>query len=115
MKQWIREIDGSEYTFLIGTHQAENQTIIDNSNATDIWFHVANAPSCHVICQTNNVIIKDKKHLRKVIKQGALCCKIHSNFANIKNLEITYCNVGDLENTDVVATVIVNNGKSINI
>ena len=115
MKQWIRDIDGNEYIFLIGTHQDENQTLIDNSNAADIWFHVANVPSCHVICRIDNIVIKDKKHLRKIIKQGALCCKIHSNFANVKNLEITYCLVGDLTNTDVVATVIVNNGKSIKI
>ena len=115
MKQWIRNIDGDEYVFLIGSHQSENQELIDNSKNSDIWFHVANVPSCHVICQLDDIVIKDKKHLKKVIKQGALCCKIHSKFANVKNLEITYCRVEDLTNTDVIATVIVKNGKSITI
>ena len=41
-----------EVHFVIGKNAKENFEIIDHSKPNDLWFHIENAPSCHVIQQT---------------------------------------------------------------
>lgn len=115
MKEWVQTIDNMEYIFIVGSNKEENQYLINNSQQHDLWFHIANYPSCHVVCKMNPNNKLNKKHLNKIIKQGALCCKMHSKYKHLQKLDITYATIRQLENTETVGSVIVHNGKTIAI
>ena len=115
MKQWERTIDNMDYIFIVGSNKEEKQYLINKSQKDDLWFHIANYPSCHVVCQLNSNSKINKKHYNKIIKQGAVCCKSHSKYKNMNNLDITYSTIKHLENTDKVGSVIVHNSKTITI
>ena len=115
MKHWERKIDNIVYDFIIGSNKEENQYLINSSEPVDLWFHISDCPSCHVICKINHITKVSNKHFNKIIKQGAVCCKSHSKYKNLKDVNITYARIEHLQNTDKVGSVIVNNGKNITI
>ena len=43
----------TEVQFIIGKNAQENFDIIDASLPHYLWFHIENAPSCHVIAKTD--------------------------------------------------------------
>jgi predicted ribosome quality control (RQC) complex YloA/Tae2 family protein len=88
---------GIDVQYLIGKNAKDNFRIIDLAKPTDLWFHVEEKPSCHVIA-----IIPDggsTKDLRYIIKQGAVLCKQHSRYASEKNLPIIFTTVDNVIKT----------------
>lgn len=71
----ISDENNIDYSVMIGTDAKDNWNIIDLSSPNDIWFHLENHSSCHVILQTNN-----KKISRRLITQCALLCKENCEF-----------------------------------
>ena len=59
------------YKIMLGTNERENIYLLENSRASDFWFHLKDRPSCHVIVQNN------KKELPSNIieKAASLCAK----------------------------------------
>jgi predicted ribosome quality control (RQC) complex YloA/Tae2 family protein len=56
---------------MLGTSERENIYLLENSKASDFWFHLKDRPSCHVIVQNTKKTIPDS-----VINQaGVLCAK----------------------------------------
>lgn len=112
MKQDNFEFKSSEYVFIIGRNKEENFRIIDESSQTDIWFHVENEPSCHVILKNTN-----KLHdiPIQVIKRGAYLCKINSNAAKSNKSVIMYSQIKNVEKTDIIGKVLVSSYKTVNI
>jgi predicted ribosome quality control (RQC) complex YloA/Tae2 family protein len=108
---WIPSLS-QDILFRYGKNAQGNFTVIDLAKPDDIWFHVSGETSAHVIASLPVEKI-DKKQKLHLVKQGALLCKNISKYKNTKNLEITYCKVGDLEKTETVGLVIVKNGKTI--
>ena len=103
-----------EMTFWIGTSKEDNDNMIDKASNNDIWFHANNISSCHVVCRIQIAI--DKKEMKYIIKMGALLCKKHTNkLKGISNLEIIYCQVKNIQKTNIVGCVSVHNGKIITI
>ena len=111
--------------FLFGTDKTDNFEIIDMVNENDIWFHINNAPSCHVVSNIykNNEesnenpneekIILTKKILRKIVVQGACICKSQSKYKSNKNVEIVYTKIKDVKKTEIIGSVILENEKII--
>ena len=96
-----------DVSFLVGTSAQDNFDIIDISDPDDIWFHVKDESSCHVIAKMPDVGEKiDKKMRRLIIKQGALLCKMESKYKSAKNLEIIYTKVKNVKKTATVGSVI---------
>jgi len=95
MKQIIKYIDSmkSDILFKVGENDADNFAVIDESSSDDIWFHVSNLPSAHIVAS----IPIDKKIANrqegKIILHGALICKQYSKYASQKNLEIVYTRI----------------------
>lgn len=58
-------IDDLEHTILIGQNAQENSALVKKCEPEDIWFHLKNSSSPHVILQTQSRPIQ-KKHLNKV-------------------------------------------------
>ena len=41
------------YKIMLGNNERENIYLLENSRASDFWFHLKDRPSCHVIVQNN--------------------------------------------------------------
>jgi len=59
-----------EVQFSIGQNAEDNFTIIDNSEPNDIWFHLADDSSSHVVAQIPDIKL-DKKQKRQIITPKA--------------------------------------------
>jgi hypothetical protein len=56
--------------FLVGTNKQSNKDLINESNSDDIWFHLNDAPSCHIVAQVHDLVLS-KKLKMLIIRQGA--------------------------------------------
>lgn len=106
MKTIVLQNYPKEITFLVGTCAQDNFDAIDISDPDDIWFHVKDFSSCHVIAKMPAGEKMDKKLIRSIIKQGALLCKHESRYSSVKNLAIIYTKVENVQKTDIVGSVI---------
>lgn len=97
--------------FTIGNNAKENHEIIDLSKENDMWFHVDNLPSCHVVASLPDNITK--KELKSIIKKGAEFCKQYSKYSSHKNLHISYTLIKNVKKTKVLGSVILTNHKII--
>ena len=97
--------------FKSGSNSKDNFFIIDSSKPTDLWFHIADYPSAHVIAEITDDI--GKKELKYIIKRGAIICKQISKYSNQKNLEITYTQISNITKTNILGTVNITNQKNI--
>ena len=123
--------------YKVGKNAKNNFEIIDESHPEDIWFHLSNDSSCHVIAVMNfdhynnihngvtdpeqmNLRYKFKledlnnKQKTQIIKQGALICKQYSNkYKSQKNVEVIYTNIENVSKTNIVGSVLTCKTKSI--
>jgi len=95
----------------IGKNDKDNFDIIDKANSDDIWFHLNNYPSCHVIASIDEII--KKKNLRYIIKKGALLCKANSKYKSDKDISIIYTTIKNVKKTEKIGSVITTNTKII--
>jgi len=106
---------GDDVEYIIGQHASENFKIIDDSKEDDIWFHINNEPSGHVIAIIPDTIKFSKKQLRQIITQGALVCKENSKYKSQRDLEVVYAYVKNVEKTNIVGKVMITNSKIISV
>ena len=73
------------YKILLGSSERENIYLLENSKASDFWFHLKDRPSCHVIVQNT------KKELpESVINQAAsLCAKFSVDYSGTYEVDFT--------------------------
>lgn len=98
----IKNIDFSEYSlninFYIGKNAYGNDEILEICKNNDIWFHVKDNPSSHVIASISDIPDKINDIIfEKIIEKGAILCKEHSKYKNDNNLEIIYTNIINIE------------------
>ena len=103
---------GLSITYVIGRNAKENFDIIDESSKKDMWFHIKNDSSCHVIALMPPDKLT-KKSLHTIIKRGALICKQNSRFKSDKNVTIIYTHIENIAKTETVGLVMVNKHKEI--
>jgi predicted ribosome quality control (RQC) complex YloA/Tae2 family protein len=65
------------YKILLGKNERENIFLLENSKASDFWFHLQNSPSCHVIVQNTKKTIPDEV----IYKAAQLCVQFSVDFA----------------------------------
>ena len=87
---------------VIGENQLDNDQIISKSKQTDIWFHLANLPSCHVILSCN------KKHpvTKEMINYCAILTKLHTKYKNRK-VKVNYTTIKNIRKTDTKGKIII--------
>jgi hypothetical protein len=100
-----------EITFHIGKSASGNFEIIDNADEDDLWFHVDNESSCHVIASIPENM--DRKDIRYIVKQGAILCKQNSRFKTKTN--IIYAKVKNVEKTNIPGKVVVSEEKMVSV
>jgi len=118
--------------YKVGKDATNNFEIIDQSDKYDLWFHVNNTSSCHVIACLKNITFNkyddelpnyydidfdslDKTQQQQIIKQGAILCKQFSRLKNQKNVEIIYTKIENVFKTEPVGSVITYKTKIIKI
>lgn len=129
---------GESILYKIGRNAKNNIEIIEESNTQDIWFHISNESSCHVIAvmnlehynnTCNGVYDLEKSHLRynfqpnqltkkqmtHIIKQGAVICKEYSKCKSEKNVEIIYTKIENVVPTNIIGSVNAFKTKKITI
>ena len=82
----------------VGLCASTNWEILENSNSNDIWVHLADFPSCYVICKWNDNITfptkaKKKKYIQQRVKEaGHICCVKSENKIpdNLNKIDIVY-------------------------
>ena len=87
-----------EYTIYEGKNAQGNNSLLDECNENDIWFHVNNSPSAHIVLSTT--IIKPPK---QVIKRCCCICKASTKTSN--KVEIVYTTRSNLEKVNDRGTV----------
>jgi predicted ribosome quality control (RQC) complex YloA/Tae2 family protein len=93
---------GKIYDIVIGVNDQNNWDIITNASPNDLWFHVDDQPSCHVIIKTHD----NAKIEKRVIKYAARLCKDNSKAKNQKNTKIIYTHIKNVIKGDAVGSVI---------
>jgi hypothetical protein len=93
-----------EIIFYIGQNAQENHNLIIKSNDNDLWLHISDFSSPHVIASIHAIDI-DRKDLKYVIKQGAILCKQYSRYKSDKNLEIIYTKIKNVTLTNIIGSV----------
>ena len=102
--------DEGEWTILIGKNKEENWKIIDDSCPTDIWFHMQDIPSCHVILKTTEPI---KNISKDVLKRCALLCKMNSKAKSERKTSVIYSEIENVKKTKHVGEVIAHPFKTL--
>ena len=108
MKTEIFIFKNTEYIIYIGQNKNENWDIIDAAEKTDIWFHIEELASCHVILKnTNNLKLRDIP--RQVIKRCAYLCKINSSLIvkKMPKCDVIYAPISEVVKTGIVGQVEV--------
>lgn len=109
MKEIEYESQYGTYKIRIGENAIENWRLIDDSKQNDLWFHVENHPSCHVVlsCESNNNIHKS------VINHCAYLCKEGSKLKVNKSVKIIYTEIKNVKKADKIGSVTTKNTKHI--
>jgi predicted ribosome quality control (RQC) complex YloA/Tae2 family protein len=115
MKEITKYIDAikSDIVFKIGGNSQENFDIIDSSQPDDVWFHISDKPSEHVVASIPMDITIDKKQLHKIVIQGAVICKQFSKYNSDKNVGVVYTRIKDVLKTEKLGCVIPMNSKIV--
>lgn len=72
-----------EVTYKVGKNAKENWDLIEKSEDDDIWIHLHDYPSCHVIIENTKSL--DEEH----ILYGCRLCKEHSKYKNNKKMSVS--------------------------
>jgi len=105
MKEESFTFENQEYIILIGKSREENTELVNTSDPENIWFHVANSPSSHVILKTT---CKVKDVPLQVIKRCACLCKNHSKSKSVSKCDIIYTQIKNIESTEIIGQVNTN-------
>jgi predicted ribosome quality control (RQC) complex YloA/Tae2 family protein len=106
---------GITIQFHVGKNAQDNFDIIENANPNDIWFHIDDNASCHVIGSLPEDTTFGKKQLMYIIKQGAIICKQFSKYKSHKNVSIVYTPIKNVTMTDIIGSVVIQSSKNISI
>lgn len=114
MKTEIFVFKNMEYTIYVGQNKTENWNLIDSAGTIDVWFHISDIASCHVVLKnTNNIRLRDIP--RQVIKRCAYLCKINSSIIvkSMSKCNVIYAPISEVVKTDIVGQVSVTNYKTV--
>jgi hypothetical protein len=104
----------SNVAFKIGGNANENTQLVLDSAPNDIWFHIADHSSCHVVADISNMSIDiDKKALSKIVTQGAVICKQFSRQKSDKKVAVIYTKIENVTTTDIPGQVTTTSSKTI--
>lgn len=73
------------FKIMLGTNERENVYLLENSKASDFWFHLKDRTSCHVIVQNT----KKELPLNVIYQAASLCVKFSVDFGGVYEVDFT--------------------------
>lgn len=108
MSTIIYSNENEDFKILVGKNNLDNWRIIDESNEDDLWIHINEHPSCHVIIKKN----ENKKDFPiDIIKKAGIICKNNSKCRIYKSVRIVYTTIKNVKKTDKCGEVYLKNFK----
>jgi|SaaInlV_150m_DNA_4_1039716.scaffolds.fasta_scaffold01961_6 hypothetical protein len=117
MRVFTEDIEGIDVPiiFIAGKCAKDNQTLVLESSSKDLWFHLADFPSAHLVAKIDSEML-NKDQLRLIIKRGSSLLKSVSNKQkSMPNLGIHYTYIENVRPTDVDGLVELESFKTITI
>lgn len=108
---------GIQMTYFIGNNAQENWNLIDASNQNDLWFHLKDQPSAHVVLKMPDGIT-DKKISKQSILHCAVECKAHSKFSHMSGkskMKVIYTEIKNVSKAETVGAVHVKQERVVSI
>lgn len=96
-----------QYTVFIGRNKNENHILINSSHPNDLWFHLENQSSPHIVVQTKGDTIP-KKYINSILRFFPM---YKSNLPS--RFRVIYTEIKNLKTTSTPGTVIPTNIKII--
>ena len=116
MKVFTHIIGDKTWDIFVGTSAKENWKLIDESDPFDLWLHVDEYPSGHVIIKerlTGKSELEVPDYPNLIIALGADYCKSQSKYSHIPKLKIVYTLVANLKKGKEVGSVFISKEKFI--
>ena len=102
MKELILTEDGIEYTVWVGVNAKDNWNIIQQSEPDDLWFHVDNVPSAHVILRHRG------QYTDKIVTRCAQICRESVKKISVKStFTVISTQVGNLTLGEALGSVYI--------
>ncbi len=115
MKHHSHTIGDQTFDIYVGTNSKENWELIDGAEPDDLWFHVEDLPSGHVIIKEK--LIKGSSQIanypNQIISIGANYCKSQSKYKDKTKLKIIYASISNIKKGKQIGSVIVTKSKYI--
>jgi predicted ribosome quality control (RQC) complex YloA/Tae2 family protein len=116
MKTFIHTIGDVKYTIKVGTNANENWTLIDNSYPDDLWFHLDNFASAHVVISQDTNAQEEIFYPNQIIGLAANYCKSNSKYGkNLYKVKIVYTEIKNLKKGKEVGSVYISKPNYINV
>jgi predicted ribosome quality control (RQC) complex YloA/Tae2 family protein len=101
-------------SFYIGQNAKDNFFVLDNSKPDDIWFHLKDISSCHVVASIPEQNCIDRKGMKQIIKTGALLCKTNTLKARtMNNIEVMYTSVKNVSKCRISGSVVAEKTQTV--
>jgi len=88
--------------YYVGQNAKENQSIIDNIEPEDIWIHLHENSSPHVMIQNGGI---NENITEEEIHYGCALCKVYSKYKNNEKVTVCYIEGKYLKNGKVIGSV----------
>lgn len=92
----------------IGKNQQDNWDILDAADDSDIWFHVRDYPSAHVILKTDTLS-------PALVLQCAQECKKRSKAKHLANVYVIYTERKNVQKSSAIGSVTTRNVHTIRV
>lgn len=110
----MKFFENDKCNFFVGGNAKENWTLISNSNLDDIWVHLKDFSSSHVIVSVKNFCYDNYDISVSDIMYACTLCKQFSKYKNYdKKLDVVYTEVRNLKKGKVIGNVDIMKAPSV--
>uniref|UniRef100_A0A6C0EBF0 NFACT RNA-binding domain-containing protein n=1 Tax=viral metagenome TaxID=1070528 RepID=A0A6C0EBF0_9ZZZZ len=113
MKKYTIEQTETTYEIFCGQNAQENWDIISDSEQNDIWFHLEDNPSPHVVLKTQGKKMCNID--KKIIYYCACVCKENSKFAKMNTVKMIYTEIKNVTKGEEVGSVHTKKVKKMKV
>lgn len=114
MKKFAHLIGQINYIIWIGQNAKENWDLVDKSEPDDLWFHLDEYPSSHVVISSDSKFTDEIFYSNQIIALASDYCKSHSKLKNTSGkIKIVYTQIKNLKKGKEIGSVFVSEPKYI--
>lgn len=104
----MKVISFYNYEIIIGQNARENWDIFTNADDFDLWFHLDDVPSCHIIVR-EKLKSTEKIDLEKVVQEAKKYCLQYSK----KGKKVMYTTISNLKKGKEIGSVLIKDESKI--